>query len=197
MTDASDTKRRFARLRLTTQPQPIAEDVWMVRGGFPSKIMNVYFIRDGNGVLAYDAGIRPMAKGIAAAAMSLGGLTRVVLGHSHFDHRGAAASLGVPVLCHPKEVDDAEGDGGAHNVQLHLLDRRTRLMSKPLLRFFDGGPVRIADTLSEGDKIAGFEVIHGGTGPRSHKGRAAGRPWSKAHQRTSTTSQPQSMAPRR
>ncbi|WP_231995946.1 hypothetical protein [Mycobacterium sp. 852002-51163_SCH5372311] len=40
--------------------QPVAHDVWLVRGGPPDKIMIVYFIRDGSGVLAFDAGIRAM-----------------------------------------------------------------------------------------------------------------------------------------
>jgi hypothetical protein len=38
--------------------QPVVQGVWMMRGGLPDKIMNVYFIRDGSGVLAFDAGIR-------------------------------------------------------------------------------------------------------------------------------------------
>jgi glyoxylase-like metal-dependent hydrolase (beta-lactamase superfamily II) len=44
-----------------------------------------------------------MAGAILHAATPLGGLTRVVLGHGHVDHRGAAPRLGVPVLCHPDE----------------------------------------------------------------------------------------------
>ena len=132
----------------------------MVRGGLPDKIMNVYFIRDGNGVLAYDAGIRSMTKGIAAAAASLGGLTRVVLGHAHADHRGGAAGLAVPVYCHPDEIANAEGDGGAHTFQLEHLNRRNRALFKLAARFFDGGPVQIADTVCEDDQIAGFRVVH-------------------------------------
>ena len=73
-----NVKARFVRRLVMAPLQPVAQDVWMVRGGLPDKIMNVYFIRDGSGVLAYDAGIWAMTKGIAAAA-SLGGLTRVVL----------------------------------------------------------------------------------------------------------------------
>ena len=33
-------------------------------------------------------------------------------GHGHTDHRGTAPGFGVPVLCHPDEVQDAEGSGG-------------------------------------------------------------------------------------
>jgi hypothetical protein len=46
----------------------------------PKRSMNVYLVRDDGGVLAFDAGIRQMTRGIAAAAAQLGGLTRVVLG---------------------------------------------------------------------------------------------------------------------
>jgi hydroxyacylglutathione hydrolase len=151
---------RFLRWRVVAPVQPVALDVWVVRGGLPDKIMNVYFIRDGSGVLAYDAGIRSMTKGIAAAAASLGGLTRVVLGHAHADHRGGAAGLGVPVYCHPDEVANAEGDGGAHSWHLERLDRRNRALFKLAVRFFDGGPVQVADTVCEDDEVAGFRVVH-------------------------------------
>ena len=74
---------------------------------------NVYFVRDGDGVLMFDAGARTMTKAVAAARRAqLGGLTRLVLGHGHTDHRGTAPALDVPVYCHPDEVVDAEGNGG-------------------------------------------------------------------------------------
>ena len=60
----------------------------------------------------YDAGARTMVRAVARAGAKLGGIKRVVLGHGHTDHRGAAPALGVPVLCHPDEVQDAEGSGG-------------------------------------------------------------------------------------
>ena len=45
----------LARLA-ATEPEPIADGVWVMRGGFPIKTMNVYFVRDGDGVLLFDAG---------------------------------------------------------------------------------------------------------------------------------------------
>ena len=82
----------------------IAEGVWLVRGGFPLKTMNVYLIEDdGGGVTMFDAGIKAMSTGLAAAAATLGGLNRIVLGNSHPDHRGAAPALQMPTLCHPVE----------------------------------------------------------------------------------------------
>jgi len=147
--------------RLTVSDvEPIADGVWIVRGGLPQRGFNVYLIRDGSGVLAFDAGIRQMVRGIAAVAGALGGLTRIVLGHAHADHRGAAAGLGVPVWCHEAERPDAEGDGGMHSFDLARLDPIGRRLYAGLLPAWDGGPVRVAQTLREGDEVAGFEVVH-------------------------------------
>lgn len=101
------------RLRLAAAPpERIADGVWVVRGGLPRRTMNAYLLRDGDGVTMFDSGVRQMTPGLAAAARSLGGLRRVVLGHAHADHRGGAPGLGAPVWCHPAEQADAEGDGG-------------------------------------------------------------------------------------
>jgi len=168
--EGSKADRRLTRLanlrtqavqRLTgSDPEPVAEGVWIVRGGFPQKDFNVYLVRDGDGVLAFDAGIRQMVPTIARAAAQLGGLTRVVLGHSHADHRGAAAGLGVPVWCHEAERTDAEGDGGLGSFDLSLLDPVNRRLYGALLPAWDGGPVRTAQVVREGDDVAGFEVVH-------------------------------------
>src|SRR3712207_4553952 len=91
-------------------PEEIAEGVWRVQGE-PGKC-NVYLVRDREGVLMFDAGAKTMRNAVGAAAAQLGGLTRIVLGHGHTDHRGTAPFMGVPVLCHPDEVVDAEGSGG-------------------------------------------------------------------------------------
>ena len=72
----------------------------------------MYLIEDDGGVTLFDAGARTMTRAVASAGAKLGGIRRVVLGHGHTDHRGAAPALGVPVLCHPDEVQDAEGSGG-------------------------------------------------------------------------------------
>lgn len=150
---------RLARA-IASGPEPIAEGVWIVRGGFP-KTMNVYLVRDGDGVLLFDAGISAMKGAVAMAAAQLGGLTRIVLGHGHADHRGVAPGLApVPVYCHPDEVADAEGDGGAHYFDLSTLDPHGRFLLGTMLPIWDGGPVKIAGTVAEGDDVAGFEVIH-------------------------------------
>ncbi len=142
--------------------EPIANDVWIVRGGFPNKPMSVYLLRDKDGgVIAFDAGIRAMAKRIKSAASELGGLSKIVLGHSHADHRGAAPALDVPVYCHELERPDAEGDGGSHYFDYSKLNFPPARYAYPhLIKHWDGGPVEIAGTLTEGDMVGEFEVVH-------------------------------------
>lgn len=141
--------------------EPIADDVWRLSGD-PGHC-NVYLLRDGDGVLAFDAGGRIMARGIRRAAAELGGLTGIVLGHGHTDHRGAAPSLGVPVRCHVDAVDEAQGRGGWDYWDPHLafLPFPIRLIHRLLHRFaWDGGPVDIAGTVRAGEAIAaGFVVV--------------------------------------
>lgn len=141
-------------------PEPVADGVWIVRGGFPLKLMNVYLVRDGDGVLAFDAGISAMTPGIATAAAALGGLTRVVLGHGHQDHRGAAPGLGAPVLCHEADVGITEGDGGMAGFDLTRLNAAGRRAFPRLLKHWDGGPTPVAGTVAEGEDVAGFTVVH-------------------------------------
>jgi glyoxylase-like metal-dependent hydrolase (beta-lactamase superfamily II)/predicted ester cyclase len=156
----TNLRTRLARRFAAGDPEPIADGVWVVRGGFPRRVMNVYFVRDGDGVLMFDAGVQSMTPALAQIGAQLGGITRVLLGHGHPDHRGAAAGLGAPVWCHPDEVADAEGDGGVHYFDLTQLDAHGRLLLRRLLPIWDGGPVQIAGTVSEGDEVAGFRVIH-------------------------------------
>lgn len=152
---------RVARRLAAAEPERVAEGVWVVRGGFPMKTMNVFLVRDGDGVLLFDAGIGTMTNALATAGARLGGITRIVLGHSHADHRGAAAGLApVPVFCHPAERADAEGDGGAHYIDFSMLKPYARAFYKHALPYWDGGPVEIAGTVEEGDDVAGFRVVH-------------------------------------
>jgi steroid delta-isomerase-like uncharacterized protein len=159
MTALFNARTRAAEKLLGADFGQVAQDVWRLQGN-PARC-NVYFVRDGDGVLMFDAGARTMTRSVAAAAAQLGGLTRIVLGHGHTDHRGTAPAFDVPISCHPDEVVDAEGSGGFRywgNLEqlgwrrpLHLLLHR---------RFWDGGPVEIAGTVAEGDDVAGFEVVH-------------------------------------
>ena len=139
----------------------VAEGVWLLRGDL-RKGMNIYFLEDGDGFVQFDAGSKGMTKKARAEAERLGGLKRVVLGHAHADHRGTAPYMGVPVHCHPDEVADAESDAPiAPYMDLSQLPvAPVRWLYPFLLRRWDGGAVKIAGTVSEGDRVAGFEVLH-------------------------------------
>ncbi|UGS34109.1 MBL fold metallo-hydrolase [Capillimicrobium parvum] len=158
MTQAFNTRTKLAA-RTVGGAEKVAEGVWVVRGGFPMKTMNVYLIEEADGITVFDAGIRAMTNAVAAAGARMGGIKRVVLGHGHADHRGAAPGLGVPVLCHVDNRGDAEGDAGLHYMDLSKLNPLSRVVYPTLLRMWDGGPVTIADTVSEGDEVAGFRVV--------------------------------------
>jgi hydroxyacylglutathione hydrolase len=159
MASAFNLRTRLLRSLFKPDVEKIADGVWIVRGGFPLKTMNVYLIQDEGGVTVFDAGIREMTNGLASAAAGLGGIKRVVLGHGHPDHRGTAPGLGAPVFCHPDNVADTQGDGGEHYFDFSKLDWYARPVMPRLTRLWDGGPVQVEGTVSEGDEIAGFRVI--------------------------------------
>ena len=98
--------------RFCATPERIADGVWLVRGGFPLKTMNVYLIQDGGRRDDVRRRHRRWRAASPPAAAALGGLNAIVLGHAHGDHRGAAPGLGVPRLLPPRRPGDAEGDGG-------------------------------------------------------------------------------------
>lgn len=141
--------------------EKIADGVWMLRGDL-RRSMNVYFLEEEGGVVQFDGGSRSMVRVARRTAQRLGGLKRVVLGHAHADHRGTAPSLGVPVHCHPDEVADAESDASvAPYMDLSQLPLApVRWLYPLLLRYWDGGAVRIDGTVAEGDEVAGFRVLH-------------------------------------
>ena len=149
---------RLASL-VAAEPERIADGVWLIRGGL-TRAMNVYLLEDGDGLVMYDAGEESMAPAVAVAAARLGGLKRIVLGHADFDHRGVAPAFsGVPVYCHPEAVDQAEGGGGRSYMRFDKLPLWVRPMYSVAPAIWDGGPVKIAGTVREGDRVAGFEVI--------------------------------------
>ncbi len=159
MTGAFNVKTRVTG-RMLAEPELVAEGVWVVQGQ-PGRC-NVYLIEDEGGVTLFDAGARTMVRSVAAAGAKLGGIRRVVLGHGHTDHRGTAPALGVPVYCHPDEVQDAEGSGGFRYWPEGLAGLPTphRQIQRVVHRLaWDGGPVEIAGTVREGDEVAGFKVI--------------------------------------
>jgi steroid delta-isomerase-like uncharacterized protein len=159
--------RRLANLRTRlvarvqgSPPERVADGVWLVRGGFPAKTMNVYLIEDDGAITVFDAGIQGMEASIRAAAARLGGIKRVVLGHADADHRGAAPGLGAPVYCHPADVEAAQSpDSIRPYYDFSKLGPHGRLFLPRMLPVWDGGAVAIAGTVSEGDQIAGFRVV--------------------------------------
>jgi glyoxylase-like metal-dependent hydrolase (beta-lactamase superfamily II)/predicted ester cyclase len=147
--------------------EPVADGVWVVRGGFPARTMNVYLIEDGAsesdgsaGVTVFDAGIASMAGAVRRAAARLGGIRRVVLGHADADHRGAAPALSAPVYCHPAEREAAGlPDPYRPYFDFSKLGPHGRFVLSRMLPVWDGGPVEIEGTVAEGSEVAGFRVI--------------------------------------
>lgn len=151
---------RLRAWRYGGRAERIADGVWIVRGGFPAKAMNVYLLEDSGGVTVFDAGIEEMAAPIRAAAARLGGIKRVVLGHADADHRGAAPGLGEPAYCHPSEREAAESPASFRPYwHLDRLDPHGRVLLTRLIPIWDGGAVKVTDSVGEGDEVAGFRVI--------------------------------------
>jgi hydroxyacylglutathione hydrolase len=164
---AEERMARLANLRTrllsrmsASHPERVADRVWLIRGGFPGKTMNVYLIEDEGGVTVFDAGIAAMTTAVRTAAVRLGGIKRVILGHADADHRGAAPGLGASVYCHQAEVEAALSSSPIRPYHdFSKLAPHGRFLLRRLMPVWDGGPVQIAGTVTEGDDIAGFRVI--------------------------------------
>ncbi|HEY1538683.1 MAG TPA: MBL fold metallo-hydrolase [Solirubrobacteraceae bacterium] len=145
---------------MSTTPTPVADGIWRVTLGRPLKI-NVFLIREGDGVAVFDSASRQLGPAIREAAEALGGATRVIVGNAHPDHRGGAPAIGAPVHCHADERADVEGDGGAHYFDYEKLPFYARPLTRRIMRSWDGGPLHVAQTLAEGDRVGeDFEVVH-------------------------------------
>ena len=167
MSELKPGQQKVGRGPTAVTMERVAERVWVMRGGFPHRTMNIYFIEeDGGGVTVFDAGIKAMTEHVVNVGRKMGGIKRILLGHGHGDHRGAAPGAGAPVWCHVDERGDAEGDGGQSYFDYSKLPVMTKagpvraLMPKLVQTVWDGGPVRIEQTVTEGDTVAGFEVVH-------------------------------------
>jgi steroid delta-isomerase-like uncharacterized protein len=161
LTKLANVRTRIATRIHGAEAEPIADGVFVVRGGFPLKTMNVYLIEDDGGVTAFDGGIEDMTGAVASAAARMGGIKRVVLGHADADHRGAAPGLGAPVYCHPADRQAAESDSAFRDYwDMSKLAPHGRFVLSRLIPVWDGGAVSIAGTVEEGDTVAGFKVVH-------------------------------------
>ena len=157
----ANLRTRIVSLVQGSEPEPIAEGVWVLRGGFPMRTMNVYLLADGEGVTAFDAGISAMTAAVAAAGARLGGLRRVVLGHADADHRGAASGLSAPTFCHPADRTAAQSpEPFRHYWDFSKLAPHARVAYPRLLKAWDGGAVDVSGTVEEGEGVGGFEVVH-------------------------------------
>jgi glyoxylase-like metal-dependent hydrolase (beta-lactamase superfamily II)/predicted ester cyclase len=156
----ANLRTRAAMALHGAETERIADGVWVVRGGFPIKTMNVYLIDEGDGVTVFDAGISAMGGALRAACARLGGVRRIVLGHADADHRGAAPALQAPVYCHAAERVAAES---VHTFRDYWDLAKLKAYARPyfakMLPSWDGGPTAVAGTLGEGDEVAGFRVI--------------------------------------
>jgi steroid delta-isomerase-like uncharacterized protein len=142
------------------EPERIADGVWLVRGGFPAKTMNVYLIEDEGGLTMFDGGISDMGEAMRMVGARLGGIKRIVLGHVDCDHRGAAPAVDAPVYCHPAETAAAESDSPYRDYwDFTKLSPPARRIYPKLLSSWDGGAVEVAGTVKDGDEVAGFRVI--------------------------------------
>jgi glyoxylase-like metal-dependent hydrolase (beta-lactamase superfamily II)/predicted ester cyclase len=161
LTALANARTRLRSVIHGSDPEQIAEGVWIVRGGFPLRTMNVYLLADGGGVTVFDAGISAMTAAVAAAGARLGGIRRVVLGHADADHRGAAAGLRAPTFCHPADRAAAESPESLRSYwDLSKLSPHGRLLYPRILYTWDGGALEISGTVEEGEDVAGFKVIH-------------------------------------
>jgi steroid delta-isomerase-like uncharacterized protein len=160
LTRVANLRTRLASRLRGVRTERVADGVWIVRGGFPAKTMNVYLIEDGDGVTMFDGGISDMTAAVRAVGARLGGIQRVVLGHADADHRGAAPGIGAPVSCHPGERDAAQSsDSWRPYWDFAKLKPYGRAVLKRAIPLWDGGAVAIAGTVQEGDEVAGFRVI--------------------------------------
>jgi hydroxyacylglutathione hydrolase len=128
----------------------LAPGVWRL-AEFPRPLINVYLVED----VLIDAGRRwdanRIRKQIEGVELSLLALT-----HVHPDHQGAAKTIceerGIPLACHTDDVDAMEGR------------RPVAATQHPLARIFgrlwEGPPHKVDRVLAEGDKVAGFRVVH-------------------------------------
>jgi hydroxyacylglutathione hydrolase len=155
-----DEEKVFEKKRFSPLLGKVADGVWLLRGDIRGG-MNIYFIEDEGGLVQFDAGTKPMVKAVRAVEEKLGPVKRVVLGHSHTDHRGTAPSIDAPVFCHPDEVTYAERDEWPDYWHMEKLPVAwVRLIYPTLHRRWDAGAVKIAGTVEEGDEVAGFQVHH-------------------------------------
>lgn len=116
--------------------------------------VNVFLVREDDGLTLVDTGMSGSAKGILEGAAAVGApIARIVLTHGHDDHAGSLDALhaklpDVPVLVSAREARLMDGD-------------QTMEPGEPPM---GGGPIRKRTTrpttvLNAGDRVGSLEVI--------------------------------------
>lgn len=130
----------------------LAPGVWRLKQ-FPAPTINVYLAGD----VLIDAGTRWDRRRIFAEIQGRE-ISMLALTHVHPDHQGVAKDVcearGIPLACH---VDDVEAMEGARPVQEAAVNH---LVNRMIKRIWQGPPHRVDRPLREGDKVAGFRVVH-------------------------------------
>jgi glyoxylase-like metal-dependent hydrolase (beta-lactamase superfamily II) len=129
----------------------LADDVYVLRG-FPPNAINVYLIGD----VIVDAATRFAGRRILAQVRGRP-VAAHALTHAHPDHQGAShalcETLAVPLWCGEGDVAAMETPGGIRASQ------RPTLFNRLVDRVWTGPPHPVARALSEGDEVAGFQVL--------------------------------------
>ncbi len=129
--------------------QQLADGVWRLSER-PAPLINVYLVGD----VLIDAGRRTDRRRIFRQLRDRK-LALLALTHVHPDHQGVAKRLceerGIPLACH---VDDIEAMEGRRPPSADAL------VTRLIVRLWEGPPHRVDRPLREGDEVAGFRVIH-------------------------------------
>ena len=131
----------------------VAAGVWRLSEFPPRPVINVYLAGD----VLIDAG-RRWDTGRIRRQTADRDLSMLALTHVHPDHQGAAKAIcterGIPLACHEADVDAMEGRRPVQEAASE--DIRNRMIR----RLWEGPPHKVDRIFTEGDEIAGFEVIH-------------------------------------
>lgn len=134
-------------------PRQVAHDLWRLDEPAPRPLVNVYL----TGTTLIDAGSK-FDKHRILKQVADRDLTLLALTHVHPDHQGAADAVctrrNIPLACHVDDVDAMEGRRPVQEADRnHPANRLFHVIS-------EGPPRKVDRPFTEGDEIAGFEVIH-------------------------------------
>jgi hydroxyacylglutathione hydrolase len=129
----------------------LAPGLFQLRG-FPPNAINVYLMGD----VLVDAATRHARRRILRQIRGRD-VTAHALTHAHPDHQGASKAvcdaLGIPLWCGREDVEAMETPGGVQNSQAPTP------LNRLVAGMWAGPPHPVARSLSEGDEVAGFEVL--------------------------------------